>query len=201
MSDIQTKREKIINNLLQIVPFSGWNDSAMQEACEKAGLDKESHKIYFSDGPKQAITMISKDISDRMVNKISELDIEKMSIRDKIKNALLIRLELYSNHKMLIRKNFEYFSMPQNSIYALKELYNTVDIIWKAIGDKSISFDYYTKRLTLSAIYTSTILYWFSDESENYQETKDFIDRRITDVMEFHKFKQNPLEYLQNIFN
>ena len=56
-------------------------------------------------------------------------------------------------------------------------------------GDTSTDFNHYTKRMTLGAVYGSTLLVWLDDKSEGWSDTAAFLDRRIDDVMRFEKFK------------
>ncbi len=51
--------------------------------------------------------------------------------------------------------------------------------------------NWYTKRATLSGVYSSTVLYWLGDQSERHEATWSFLDRRIEDVMRFETFKAN----------
>ena len=60
---------------------------------------------------------------------------------------------------------------------------------WRAIGDNSTDFNFYTKRALLSGVYTSTMLYWFSDNSEDFEDTWKFLANRIADVMQIEKVK------------
>ncbi|MEO7364950.1 MAG: COQ9 family protein, partial [Sphingomicrobium sp.] len=46
-----------------------------------------------------------------------------------------------------------------------------------------------TKRMTLGAVYASTLLTWLDDDSDKRAETAAFLDRRIDDVMKFEKWK------------
>ena len=43
--------------------------------------------------------------------------------------------------------------------------------------------------MTLSAVWSSVLLYWLGDESDDFAATRAFIDRRIADVMRFEKAK------------
>jgi ubiquinone biosynthesis protein COQ9 len=43
--------------------------------------------------------------------------------------------------------------------------------------------------MTLGAVYASTLLAWLDDQSERWQDTAAFLDRRIDDVMKFEKLK------------
>ena len=49
--------------------------------------------------------------------------------------------------------------------------------------------NWYTKRATLSGVYSATVLYWLGDQSDGYRETWGFLDRRIDDVMQIEKAK------------
>ena len=49
--------------------------------------------------------------------------------------------------------------------------------------------NWYTKRATLSAVYSTTVLYWLGDDSIEHEETWAFLDRRIENVMQFEKVK------------
>jgi len=70
-----------------------------------------------------------------------------------------------------------------------KLIWGTADAIWNALGDTSRDVNWYTKRMTLSGVYSSVVLYWLGDDSLDQQATDAFIDRRIDNVMQFEKFK------------
>ena len=57
------------------------------------------------------------------------------------------------------------------------------------LGDTSEDVNWYTKRATLSAVYSSTVLFWLGDTSEGHAETWAFLDRRIENVMQIEKVK------------
>ena len=79
--------------------------------------------------------------------------------------------------------------MPQNLPLAARIGWRTADLMWRIAGDTSTDFNHYTKRLTLGAVYNSTLLVWLDDQSEGSSETAAFLDRRIDDVMKFEKWK------------
>ena len=61
--------------------------------------------------------------------------------------------------------------------------------MWILAGDKSLDYNYYTKRILLGGIYITTVLYWL--DSDNRDDVSKFIDRRISNIMEFEKIKKN----------
>ena len=64
-----------------------------------------------------------------------------------------------------------------------------MDAIWTALGDSSQDYNWYTKRFSLSAVYAATLLFWLGDDSADYHDTWDFLDRRIDNAMQFEKTK------------
>jgi ubiquinone biosynthesis protein COQ9 len=61
--------------------------------------------------------------------------------------------------------------------------------MWRAAGDTATDFNFYTKRAILGAVYSSTLLAWLSDESQDMADTRAFLRRRIEGVMRFEKAK------------
>jgi ubiquinone biosynthesis protein COQ9 len=57
------------------------------------------------------------------------------------------------------------------------------DIIWRAAGDASTDYNWYTKRGLLSACYISTELYMLTDCSPGYADTWAALERRLQDVV------------------
>jgi ubiquinone biosynthesis protein COQ9 len=88
-----------------------------------------------------------------------------------------------------VRRGLAILAMPQNIPLAVRISWRSADLMWRIAGDTSSDFNHYTKRLTLSAVYGSTLLAWLDDQSEGWTDTAAFLDRRIDDVMKFEKFK------------
>ena len=88
-----------------------------------------------------------------------------------------------------VRRGLAILAMPQNLPLALRISWRTADLMWRIAGDTSTDFNHYTKRMTLGAVYGSTLLVWLDDQSEGWNDTAAFLDRRIDDVMRFERFK------------
>ena len=65
----------------------------------------------------------------------------------------------------------------------MKALAQTADAIWRAAGDRSADFNWYTKRGIVSAVYAATVAYWLNDRSEGCKDTWAFLDRRLDAAM------------------
>ncbi len=127
-----------------------------------------------------------------MLAKIQQVDMQQLKIRQRIKRAILIRLELFEEIKPTITKTVAFLSLPWNIINATQFMWRTCDLIWyEAGGDNSTDFNHYTKRSLLMGVYSSTLMYWLSDNSKDYLDTEQFLDDRIDNVMKFGQFIGN----------
>ena len=61
------------------------------------------------------------------------------------------------------------------------------DETWHMAGDRAVDMSWYTKRALVNKIYVATELYLLQDKSENNEQTWQFLDRRIDNVIEIGK--------------
>jgi ubiquinone biosynthesis protein COQ9 len=112
-----------------------------------------------------------------------------MKIREKIRALIWKRLEIMGPAREAVRTALAILAMPQNIPLALRTSWRSADLMWRMAGDTSTDFNHYTKRMTLGAVYGSTLLAWLDDQSDGWSDTAAFLDRRIDNVMRFEKFK------------
>ncbi|KAM0240913.1 hypothetical protein ACHAP5_007712 [Fusarium lateritium] len=65
---------------------------------------------------------------------------------------------------------------------SVKELAKLSDEIWYLAGDKAVDPSWYTKRATLSMIYSTSELFMTNDRSPDFVETRQFLQRRLGEV-------------------
>lgn len=65
---------------------------------------------------------------------------------------------------------------------SLAELARLSDEIWFLAGDVSVDSSWYTKRASLSAVYSASEVYMTQDYSPDFMETEQFLDARLADV-------------------
>ena len=87
-------------------------------------------------------------------------------------------------------------AVPENVPYSIKHLAELVDEIWYLGGDNSHDLNWYSKRMLLAAVYSSTELFMTTDTSDDFKHTRDFLKRRIKDVGKVGKSASD----LKNIF-
>lgn len=118
-----------------------------------------------------------------------DLDLAAMRYRDKVRAAVQLRLEAQAPYKEAARAMTRALARPDRAPEAARLLWRTADHIWRALGDTSTDENFYSKRAILSGVLASTYARWFSDNSEDHEETWTFLEARIENVMQFEKFK------------
>jgi len=181
--DIESTRRRLLDATLNHVPFDGWTMTALQRAAADLDLDAATAVNAFPGGAVELIAFHSAEADRRMLDALQPLDLPGMRVRDRIAAAVRLRLEQNTAHREAIRRALAFLALPQNGPLGLKCLYRTVDAMWYAAGDTSTDYNFYTKRLLLSGVYSSTLLFWLNDESEDFAETWAFLSRRIDEVL------------------
>lgn len=179
----------IIAHALPLVPFEGWNAPMLGKAAALAGYKKTDAIRVFPGGAIDAVEHFLAATDTAMLEALSHYPLDTMKIRERIAAAIRLRLEFLAPHREAVRRTLALLTLPIYAHRALKSLYRTVDTLWYAAGDTSTDFNFYTKRLTLAAVYSSTLLYWLDDKSPAYENTWAFLHRRIEDVMKIEKVK------------
>ena len=200
-SSIEDFQRRIFEAALPQVPFDGWADRVLREAGKAAGLSEAEVKAAFPRGVIDLVVYYADDADRRMSEAMAGVDLKALKVRERVKLGVRKRMEAVADSKEASRRAAAVFALPQNAIDAMQSVYRTVDAIWKAVGDTSADFNFYTKRALLAGVYTSTMLHWFQDTSEGEKDTWAFLDRRIDDVMQIEKFKATAGKFLEGLPN
>ena len=185
--------ERIRRNLALAVGenavFDGWTRAAVDSASEQLGIDPVQARLAM---PKTAIGLVELYIAevDRALEAWATTErMAGMKIREKIRSLVWRRIEIMGPAREAVRSGLSILAMPQNLPLAARLSWRSADLMWRLAGDTSTDFNHYTKRLTLGAVYGSTLLAWIDDKSEGWSESSAFLDRRIDNVMQFEKWK------------
>ena len=169
--------------------FDGWSEAAVHAAADEMGVDRDVALLAFKD---KAIDMIDAWVEAVDLELASRLTVEKlnaMKIRDRITALLATRLEIMAPDRESLRRALAIMAMPTNLARAAKMGWRSADRMWRLAGDSTTDLNHYTKRMTLSAVYGSTLTVFVNDDSENFADTRAFLDRRIDNVMQIEKVK------------
>lgn len=180
--------DAVLDAALNHVAFEGWSDATFQAAVHEAGVNPTVAQALF---PRRALDLAlayHRRGDATMVAGLAARDLTALRFRDRV--ALAVRLRLEAAHDTeAVRRGLTLFALPIHAAEGARALWGTADAIWTALGDTSQDHNWYTKRATLSGVYSATVLYWLGDESPGHEATWAFLDRRIDNVMQIETAK------------
>ena len=169
--------------------FDGWTKAAVDAAAGQLGIDPVQARLAMPKTQSGMIDVYIQEVDRALEVYFTAERLQGLKIREKIRALVWRRLEVMGPAREAVRRALATLAMPQNVPLAMRIGWRTTDLMWRIAGDTSTDFNHYTKRMTLGAVYASTLLVWLDDQSEGWLETGAFLDRRIDDVMRFEKFK------------
>jgi len=182
-------RPALAERLPQEAAFDGWSEKALDAAAQSLGVPADRARLAFAGGAGQMVDAWFANIDRHMADQLPPETLTQMRIRDRITALVLARLAAMAPHREALRRALAVLAMPHHVAMATALGWRAADAMWRLAGDNSTGFAHYTKRMTLIGVYGSTLLVFIDDQSEDYAETRAFLDRRIDDVMKFEKFK------------
>lgn len=180
--------DRLLDAALTHVPFDGWSETTFRAAVQDAEVDRTVARALFPRGAVDLAAAYHRRGDALMLERIEAADMEGMRFRDKVAFAVRARIEAAEDREA-VRRGTTLFALPMYAAEGAKLIWGTADAIWRALGDTSEDVNWYTKRATLSGVYSSTVLFWLGDESTGYEDTWAFLDRRIENVMQFEQTK------------
>lgn len=179
---------KLIDAALPHVAFDGWGPDAFQAAVADTEMDLSRARLLCPRGATDLAIGYHRLGDQKMIAALAEADLSNLRFRDKVATAIRLRLAAVDD-KEAVRRGSTLFALPHMAPEGAKLIWGTADAIWTTLGDTSDDVNWYTKRATLSGVYSAVVLFWLGDDSPDGQSTDAFIDRRIDDVMQFERVK------------
>jgi ubiquinone biosynthesis protein COQ9 len=188
-SPLEQLRRKLALAVGEDAVFDGWSAKAVDSAAAQLGVDQVQARLAMPKSQPGMIDVYIHEVDRALEAWFTPKRLAGMKIREKIRALIWHRLETMAPAREAVRRALAILAMPQNVPLALRIGWGTADVMWRIAGDTSSDFNHYTKRITLGAVYASTLLVWLDDQSEGWSDTAAFLDRRIDDVMKIEKWK------------
>ena len=188
-SPLEQLRRKLALAVGENAVFDGWTRQAVDSAAGQLGINPIQARLAMPKTQAGMIDCYIQEVDRALEVYFTAERLAALKIREKIRTLVWRRLEIMGPAREAVRRALAILAMPQNVPLALRISWRTADLMWRIAGDTSTDFNHYTKRLTLGAVYGSTLIVWLDDKSEGWADTAAFLDRRIDDVMRFERFK------------
>ena len=153
---------------------------------EKEELILAVSNLFFEDLDKNFLNEMKANI-----NKIKKTN-------EKISFLLNKRFQTEKKNKDLIKKIFIHLIKNNNSNKVLNYIYSVADTMWKHSNDRSVDFNYYTKRLILSSVYLKILILIFYRENLTDKDIDNEIQKSLEHIKLISQFKIK-FDFLKNI--
>ncbi len=143
-------------------------------------------------------SLVFEDLDKNFV-KETKSNINKITkTNDKISFLLNKRFQLEARNNNLIKKIFIHLIKNNNSNKLLNYIYSVADIIWKISSDRSVDFNYYTKRLILSSVYLKILILIFYRDNLTDKDIEVEIQKSLEHIKLVSQFKIK-FNFLKNV--
>ena len=153
---------------------------------DKQDLLVKISRLFFEDLDKKFL----KEIKSK-INKISKTN-------EKISFLLNKRFQIERKNKELIKTFLIHLIKNNTTNKVLNYIYSVSDIIWKYSNDRSVDFNYYTKRLILSSVYLKILMLTFYNENLTHKDIDKEIQKTLEHVRKISQLKIK-FDFLKNI--
>eukprot|EP00088_Acartia_fossae_P035897 TRINITY_DN37018_c0_g1_i1.p1 TRINITY_DN37018_c0_g1~~TRINITY_DN37018_c0_g1_i1.p1 ORF type:complete len:298 (+),score=51.33 TRINITY_DN37018_c0_g1_i1:32-925(+) len=187
--DEQQIREKILSASLPHVSEHGWTRLALAAGAEDSGYVSVVSGLFPNEGVDliyHHIQSSNQKLDDWMVAEVNKYKAEEKKlpiskfIKEAVKERLLMNEQFIKNGRWA--EALALIANPQHIPTSVGYLQTLCDDIWHRAGDKSADLNWYSKRMLLAGIVSSTEVFMLQDASPEYKETWTFLDRRFEDI-------------------
>ena len=168
---------------------------------DKDDFFKKNTRLNFFEKEELLLAVSSLVFEDLDKNFLKETksNINKITkTNDKISFLLNKRFQLEARNNNLIKKIFIHLIKNNNSNKLLNYIYSVADIIWKISSDRSVDFNYYTKRLILSSVYLKILILIFYRDNLTDKDIEVEIQKSLEHIKLVSQFKIK-FNFLKNV--
>ena len=196
MSDFtKLQKDKILNYLyknFKKIDFDNINqDIFLKKIGDLDFFDKKELLLKIS-------SLFFEDLDQRFLSEVKSKVDKITKTNEKISFLLNKRLQIEKKNKDLIKKFFIHLIKDNNSNKVLTYIYSVSDIMWKYANDRSVDFNYYTKRLILSSVYLKILILSFYKNNLTQKDLNEEISKSLEHVKLISQFKIK-LDFFKNL--
>ena len=189
------KKIKIFTKLQPEFESETFNDFNISSILKKNTISEEDFYYFFPDKTKSLCNFFLSNLQLKLEKKIKKKIKNEKSISKRVNFILFELISLLNEDKAISLYFLNYIS--RKPIYLKKITIKFSDRVWRLLEDKSVDFNYYTKRMILSQILINSILYWRG--SNDLNKTQVFIEKQIFLLGKFGYYKSNFKKFISKV--
>lgn len=176
-------RDAALRAMLPLIAREGWSSPRLPGTGVEADL-------LFPGGTLDRVEAYLDFADRRMVEAaLATPGFDQLRLSEKVRRLIALRLTQSALEKEALRRATALLALPRHAVVAARCLARTVDAIWRAAGDRSADFSWYTKRASLAFVYTSTLLFWLRPDRD-IAAALAFLDRRLAGLAQVGRIRR-----------
>ncbi len=196
------KRKEVLKFGKEFVSENGLTKNCLGNISKKYELKTDETDLLFPQGNIDLIKFALEQLNNDLEVYCRQIDLIRLPVHKRIRKILLSKISLMNKDKIFYRSIFLNLLIPKKNFSLSSQLYNSVDQLWFIAGDSSTDFNFYTKRLILSGIYSRVMLFFFNNN--NQEELENILDeslKRVSKIPEIKSKLKIFKDYLPKIAN
>lgn len=200
---VHAVKESILKAALGYVASHGWSKQAIAKGAESINYPSMANGL-FPKGGIELLHFFHKHCNEKLEDYLKEEIAGVEKVQDSAtfaRKAIEVRLRMLIPYLQHWPQALGLMALPPNVPTSLAHVLTLVDDICYYAGDRSVDFNWYTRRIGLASIYKATELYMLQDTSQDFQKTWKFLERRIEEARILHDFlmkSENATLHIQN---
>ncbi len=163
-----------------------WDASLAARAAKTAGLSPADADLLLPRAARDLAALLWRRHDTAALAVLGRLDPAALKIRQRIRTAVLARLDAAMADREAVQAASLYLARPTQAALALQLGWGTADALWRWAGDTATDENHYSKRALLTAILASTMAVRLARGED---AASRHLDARIENVMGFEKLK------------
>lgn len=183
-------KESILEAALRYVPTHGWSKNAIAKGAESVNYPSMINGL-FPKGGVELLFFFHKHCNQKLADQLKQEVAGSNEAQDSAafaRKAIELRLRMLIPYLQHWPQALGMMALPPNVPTALAHVMTLVDDICYYAGDRSVDFNWYTRRVGLASIYKATELYMLQDNSQDFEKTWKFLERRVNEAKMLHDF-------------
>ena len=187
--DAESIRDRLVLAAVRHAASAGWTTAAIRAGAAELGIDEVDAMRILRGGPRALFRALNDWADARMAAALSTGRALDTGLGERVEMAVLARFDALEPYRHSLGRGVAFAALPRNAALGFSCYCRTVDRIWRAAGDRSHDFSFYTKRALLAGVLATTTPVWLQDRSAGAGVSRGFLRRRLADVMRIRKLR------------